>query len=372
MAAWSADAGMHVYHFGHYEPSALKRLMGRYAARADELDQLLRAERFVDLHAVVRQALRAGVESYSIKRLEQFYEFGRDVPLGDVTAHLQAIELALESNAIASVTDDVRAAVRAYNRDDCRSTEALREWLERLRADVRSQGAAVPRPQPKEGAPNAKVFAIEQRQEAARARLLDGVSADAARPDHAQHPYWLLAYLLDWHRREDKSQYWERYRLAEMSDEDLLEERQAISGLEVVERGARERYKNGNIKSAIDRYRYPYQEVELGRSGELRIPGNEVIGSIADHDRIARTIHIKKGREFHDVDPTAVFQAIVFSTDVQQEALLRLVDDAHIESCGTDLLFRRPPRLRCGDFRQRDGETAGQFAVRLATDLGRT
>ena len=27
---WDADPGMHVFHFGHYEPSAMKRLMGRY------------------------------------------------------------------------------------------------------------------------------------------------------------------------------------------------------------------------------------------------------------------------------------------------------------------------------------------------------
>ena len=81
MAAWTSDPGMHVYHFGHYEPSALKRLMGRYATRGEELDKLLRAEKFVDLYPVTRQAVRAGVESYSIKKLEQFYGFARAVPL---------------------------------------------------------------------------------------------------------------------------------------------------------------------------------------------------------------------------------------------------------------------------------------------------
>ena len=64
---------LHIYHFAPYEPAALKRLMGRYATREDELDQLLRSKRFVDLFAVVRQGLRASVESYSIKRLEPLY-----------------------------------------------------------------------------------------------------------------------------------------------------------------------------------------------------------------------------------------------------------------------------------------------------------
>jgi hypothetical protein len=61
---------LHVYHFAPYEPAALKRLMGRYATRENEVDNLLRAEIFVDLFAVVRHSTRASVESYSIKKLE--------------------------------------------------------------------------------------------------------------------------------------------------------------------------------------------------------------------------------------------------------------------------------------------------------------
>ena len=34
---------LHVYHFAPYEPAALKRLMGRYATREDEIDRMLRA-----------------------------------------------------------------------------------------------------------------------------------------------------------------------------------------------------------------------------------------------------------------------------------------------------------------------------------------
>src|SRR4029077_14731239 len=75
MARWGADPNMHVYHFGAYEPGALKRLMGRYGTREAEVDRLLRGGRFVDLHAVLRQSLRASVEEYSIKKLEPLYGF---------------------------------------------------------------------------------------------------------------------------------------------------------------------------------------------------------------------------------------------------------------------------------------------------------
>jgi uncharacterized protein len=172
IAACATDPGMHVYHFGHYEPSALKRLMGRHASRADELDRLLRAGRLVDLYAVVRQALRAGVENYSIKQLEQFYGFVRVVPLHDASTHLHAIELALEGEAAGSIADEVRAAVQGYNRDDCRSTEELRDWLECLRADLFTSGTEVLRPALKEDAASEQVSELEQRQQAARAQLL--------------------------------------------------------------------------------------------------------------------------------------------------------------------------------------------------------
>src|SRR5439155_20074535 len=73
--------GLHVYHYGAYERSALTRLMGRYATREEELDQILRAKLLVDLLTVVRQGIRAGIESYSIKKLEPLYGFVRDAKL---------------------------------------------------------------------------------------------------------------------------------------------------------------------------------------------------------------------------------------------------------------------------------------------------
>src|SRR5690606_14108516 len=118
--AWNRDPAMHVYHFGHYEVTAFKRLAGRYAVRAEELDRLLRADRFVDLHRVTRQTLRAGVESYSIKQLEQFYGFRREAALSGVGAWLHATEVALEAGLPEEITPEIKQHVEAYNADDCR------------------------------------------------------------------------------------------------------------------------------------------------------------------------------------------------------------------------------------------------------------
>lgn len=65
MVRWEKFPGLHIYHYAPYEPAALKRLMGRYATREEEIDRMLRAGLFVDLFQVVRRGLRAGVESYA-------------------------------------------------------------------------------------------------------------------------------------------------------------------------------------------------------------------------------------------------------------------------------------------------------------------
>ena len=386
-AAGTANPGMHVYHFGHYEASTFKRLMGRHATRADELDRLLRGERLIDLYAVVRQALRAGVESYSIKQLEQFYGFTREVPLRDASAHLQAIELALESGAPDTIPPAARDAVRGYNRDDCRSTEALRDWLETLRASVEAAGTPVRRPEVKAPEPPKAVSDLEQQQDAAREALLAGLPAEARDAGHAEHPRWLLAHVVGWHRREDKAQYWERYRLNDLTDEEWLDERQAIAGLEHMARVRDVRHKTTGqpTGSVVDRYRYPAQEVEI-RRGKLLMSGPTAWGEIEAHDRVARTIDVRKGKSVADAHPTGVFQADVVSTDAMQKSLLRVSDDVlraggldglapplhDTPTCGMDLLWRRPPRLRSGSLEALAGESLVQQAGRLGQNLDRT
>ena len=76
-----AEPDLHVYHYAPYEPSHLGKLMGRYNTRQDEVDRLFRGDVLVDLYGVVRQGIRASVESYSIKKMEPFYGFAREIEL---------------------------------------------------------------------------------------------------------------------------------------------------------------------------------------------------------------------------------------------------------------------------------------------------
>ena len=81
----------------------LGKLMGRYDTRQLEVDQLFRGDRLVDLYQVVRQGLRASVESYSIKRLEPLYGFSARSELRDAGTSIAAFERWLRMGGIGGV-----------------------------------------------------------------------------------------------------------------------------------------------------------------------------------------------------------------------------------------------------------------------------
>ncbi|MDP9266925.1 MAG: TM0106 family RecB-like putative nuclease [Acidobacteriota bacterium] len=383
--SWEANETMHVYHYAPYEPTAFKRLMGRYATREEELDRLLRAERLVDLYAVVRQGVRAGIERYSIKNLEVLYGFTRSVPLIDANRSLLLMEQALELQCPDAVPEEVRKAVEGYNKDDCVSTLRLRDWLEKLRAETEAAGTPVPRPAPKEGDPSEKVDERAQRVDALRRRLLNGVSEAPGDRTEEQHARWLLAYLLDWHRREDKAGWWEYFRLRDLPEEELFDEPQAIAGLGHVGRVEVVHHSRTGkpTGSVVDRYRYPPQEMEIRPKDELKLQGGEKLGDVVRVDRIALTIDVRKGPTQADHHPTSAFAHTHVPAEVLEEAIYRMgekvADDGVISGSKTEahpvgrqLLLARPPRLCSGKFVPEPAETAVDFAVRIAADLDKT
>lgn len=80
---------------------------------------MLRAGLFVDLYAVVRHAIRASIESYSIKKLEPLYAFERTVGLPDASAVLAKVQASLELGDFDGIGKEEQSAVTGYNRDDC-------------------------------------------------------------------------------------------------------------------------------------------------------------------------------------------------------------------------------------------------------------
>jgi uncharacterized protein len=370
MARWAAQPKLHIYHYAPYEPAALKRLMGRYATCEEEIDRMLRAGLFVDLFQIVRHAIRAGVESYSIKQLEQFYELKRDTALADANAALAEMQAALELGDVPSVTEGCKAAVLGYNRDDCRSASGLRDWLETLRSQLVSDGTDVPRPAGGDGAPNEKITDWLIKINALIARLTADVPADPGERTAEQQGRWLLANILDFHRREEKAVWWELFRLSDLSAEDLLDEQAGLSGLAFG--GA----VGGTAAAPIHRYRFPPQETELRGGEELRSAGGEKLGAVDAISFADGIVDIKKRKDTATFHPTAVFAHEHVDTQVIKDALVRLgefVADNGLAGGGAyqaarDLLLREVPRT--GDQPlQLEEEAASDAAVRLCQHL---
>lgn len=362
---------MHIYHYAPYEPGALKRLMGRYATREEEVDQLLRGDRLVDLYTIVRRSIRAGVESYSIKRLEAFYGFARTVPLRDANVALFAMQSRLELGDAAEADPAERAAIEGYNRDDCISTYALRRWLEAIRADEIARGSQIDRPLPREGAASEDVSEWTRRVGAIQARLIDGISPDISERGSAEQARWVLANILDWHRREKKANWWEYFRLCDLVPEDLMDERSAVSGLEFIGPVG------GTGRAPVHRYHFPPQEIELRDRDKLRCAGGEPLGSVEAIDFEARTIDIKKMIKTADVHPVAAFVFDDVPTNVLRDALVSVGEDVaangveidNIASPARSLLLRAPPTVMQHSARDEPGRPALDVALSVASDL---
>lgn len=371
MARWAQFPSLHVYHYAPYEPAALKRLMGRYATREEEIDWMLRAGLFVDLYQIVRHALRASVESYSIKQMEPFYAFMRGTPLADANSALANFQAHLELGDAPSIADEVKATVRAYNEDDCRSAASLSAWLEALRTTLVADGIDVPRPQPGDGAPNEKITDWLIKINGLIDRLTADVPVDPAERNDEQQARWTLANILDWHRREEKAVWWEFFRLADLSAEDLRDERAGLADLEFVG------VVGGTAKAPIHRYRFSPQETEIRGGEELRILGGDKLGKVEAISFADETVDIKKRQDTAHLHPQAVFAHSHVDTKVIAEALVRIGE--HVADHGVggdgpyqaarDLLLRERPRVASEALHRAD-ETTVDAAVRLCADLG--
>jgi predicted RecB family nuclease len=365
---------MHVYHFGAYEPGTFKRLMGRYATREDEIDRMLRAGLFVDLHTVFKQAARASVEEYSLKKLEAFYGFARKIPPEESRAAMRYVEHRLELGwEDAELPEEFRVALEGYNSEDCLSTAALRDWLEVERKKVIEDGAEVARPTGGEGAPSEELDAKQKRIAALTAELTAGIPVDAAARSPEQAAVWMLAQLLDWHRRENKACWWEGYRLAELDDADLLEDRAGLAGLDFVKRLGIDR------KIPTDRYSFEKQETEVRCDKDVYFHG-ERFGCVVGVDLAALTVEIKKTRKTADVHPPAVYVwDRPMNLNNHAESLLRLADWVlanGIDGPGgpyravRDLLGCKAPRLLRGEtIAALPGEIPKATACRIASAL---
>jgi uncharacterized protein len=371
MARWSQHPGLHIYHFAAYEPSALKRMMGRHATREDEVDRMLRAGLLVDLHAIVKQTVRASVEEYSLKALEIFHAFERAVPLKDSRQAMHRVEHGLELGLFTDIDATTRKTIEGYNADDCLSTRSLRNWLEHERGALEEAGHKIGRPAPSKGAPPEAVGERQQRVAALIQQLTQDIPADDQERTDEQRALWLLANLLDWHRRESKADWWEFFRLKDLPEEELLYDKSGLGGLTLIRRLGL------NGKLPVDRYSFPKQETEI-REGDAVLQKGDKIGEVLAIDFADCTVDIKKTKKTIDTHPSSVFlDTRGPNWESLAESLFRLatwvrdngIDAPGAHRAGRDLLLRRPPRLTGEGELARPNESTVDAAKRVGMSL---
>jgi uncharacterized protein len=320
------DPGMHVYHYGAYEKSTITQLMGIYASREDAVDDLLRRKVFVNLHTVVRQGLRAGVGSYSLKEVEALARFERQADVKSGTRAVLAYERWME-------TRDAKLlqSIAAYNDEDCRATLALRDWLVARRPDDASW---------------AEVEVVEDRDdpEAGERGVLRAALVDDAAPGS---PRWLAGELLEYHRREARPGWWWFFeRLNQMTVEELVDDAESIGRLDAVGQPVADK------RSLVYTLAFPPQQHKLGAGDTPSDPATKKgAGTIVGVDEVAGTLQLRRGPRLAGVAlPRALVPSGPLVTKEQRGALGRLAtsmvcDDGRYPAL-RGMLARNAPRLR--------------------------
>ena len=345
----SADPHAHIYHYNHYEVTALKRLTQRYGVGEAVLDHLLRTKRFVDLYRVVQQGLVASEPGYSLKDLEAFYLEKRVGEVATAGDSIVAYERWLETRD-RKILDDIER----YNEVDCRSTKGLRDWLLTVRPSAATwlshEAEAIP--------PDA---VVDTERELLKAKL------DAVRDQLGQRVADLLLELNAFHRRADKPVWWEYFDRQGRDTDELIDDLESLGGLIAI----------GPADGLERVYSYPTQETKLRASARVMIRGLPGGVTIVNLDRRRRRISLKSSKKIGpppdrlDLVPAGPLKNDVLRDAVGMVTASMILGDGRFSAI-RDFLERRPPRLLGRDWGQPvcldDDVVTGAVAATISLD----
>lgn len=328
----------HIYHYNHYEVTALKRLASRDGIGEGALDQLLRGRRFVDVYRVVQQGIRTSEPGYSLKDLEVFFAERRGEGVATAADSVVAYERYRQSSD-ASILEEIRR----YNETDCRSTRGLRDWLIGLRP------AGMPWRAPGDAARSADDAAEVDKLEAERQRLKEVMAPARARlGDDATNLLFELAFF---HQREDKPAWWAIFDRLGRESTDLVDDLECVASL--VAHGTPRPAK----RSRVQDYRFPPQETKLRvdspASAQTRDSpaGERRTVEIVSLDAAAGMAELKFGPKWREIPAELdLVPGDPLKKDRQKAAIARVIAD--IVAGGArypaivDLLTRRAPRVK--------------------------
>ncbi|NLJ51465.1 MAG: TM0106 family RecB-like putative nuclease [Alcaligenaceae bacterium] len=348
---WQQDSTMHIYHYASYEITACRKLMGRYGVCEEEVDQLLRNEVFVDLYKVVRQGVLIGEPSYSIKNVEHIY---RDARSTDVTGGADSV-VAYENwrqqpDGDTWQTSEILNNLRAYNIDDCDSTQELTEWLRNQQAQ--HEIAYLGREERVEPEISEELTAkIELRD-----HLLNAAQKTKEADPKAATLQENLAWYLEFHRREAKPVFWTLFDRLAMTAEELFDDAECLA---LGKRTGKAAFKpTPRARNLVYEYSFDTSQDIKGVpassyyiSGEVDEAGNSLkVNFMKDHSDLAAGIVALQAKEEPPAQISLIPDSYVRPQPIPEaiEAAVReLSDTENIAPCAIlDFLQRDYPRIK--------------------------
>ncbi|MAW34393.1 MAG: helicase, partial [Proteobacteria bacterium] len=188
-------------------------------------------EVFIDLYNVVRNGVLIGEPSYSIKNVERIYRKKRDkevVSGGDSIVVYE--EWRSHADGLTWETSEILKAIRDYNIDDCNSTQELAEWLRLQQSTHKIEYSRKSDEEVK--IEDEEVTEVTKLRE----KLLDMAlqETDKDKKDILQN----LAWLLEFHKRENKPTWWRLFDRLGLTEIDLNDDMDCLVGLRRTKREA--------------------------------------------------------------------------------------------------------------------------------------
>ena len=343
----SHDLKMHVYHYAPYETAALCRLMGKYGSREQEIDDLLRHEVFIDLYRIVRQGVRIGTERYSLKAIECLYRGKRETEITGGGESIVFYQRWLDTpDGMTWETSPTLNSIRDYNSDDCTSTWSLKEWLHALQ--LQHSISYIP-PLPPKPVKEDVTTALAQ-------RLIASIPLD--RSNNFEH--WrvreLLAWLVEFYRRENRPVWWAMFDRHEMTEDELYDDADCLARLVRTNRPAEPIKKSTLFEYEFD----PDQDTKFHEGSKCYFAHDLQIHATVEHfdgdgGRVGLTIGPKDLSKLPNSKPPQRLNLIpneYVGADVISASIARVVSEFEMSSTLSpaldDFLFRRKPRFSDG------------------------
>ena len=371
---------LHIYHYAAYERTALLKLAGNYGVGQEEVDDLLRGNVLVDLYPLVRNSIRVGTSSYSLKYLEPLY-MGQELRTGDVTTAADSIVMydrycTLRAEGRTEEAMAVLVDIEDYNRYDCHSTRQLRDWLL-----ARARDHNVTHREPL--AAQQKTLDTTEEDEIACALL--GFAGDALGDrTAAQRAVAMIVAARGYHKREAKPYWWSHFQRMEYPVDEwadtagvfIIDRAQVEEGWRAPqgrERKPRRRLRlRGGLDSgaldpgAMTALYAPPAPMSLPQQPNGRACNNVTIDSVDDPTEPAEVVVTEtsggtSGEEHHQL-PFALTPPPPIRTDQLTAALNTAASDIvaglpQLPASGyLDILTRRPPRTLSGRSLPRTGD----------------